>query len=608
MSGALVFLASCSSEHYFEAPEQAPSGRPSMSIKISLGASSRADESAAPGFEVGEGLENYLDISNRNFRIYFFGKDDKFIDEFKPFIFPSSSSVTTVNGVQTVYYHEFRGEVPVDLPKKFKIVTLFNWPNYPQVKDAEGSEPFALVKGKTTISDLCRHSDSQFAALTGEGSWLDVDSKRLIPFFGVREYDLKKYLNDGDITSDDKIKDGVYIDLSTPKDGSTATPIPILRAMAKVEVILKNPFASFSDVQIDKFNPKGFCAPESATSHLDYDHNYNHDQDFIQSLHLPDGKNNPSETVSLSLTKVADTDISNLDEPVYEKWIAYIPEYSNKSDESYCSIIVTLNRPDYISVEDWSVLENDGRVSKTIYFSPNGRLDKDKALDIWRNNIYRFTITEMTTTLSCVLDVQPYADCVVDPLFGLDRDDSGNIIINRYPDGTVDVLDNGEKLRKDRDGDIILRYFKDGSVQCIEYIYKDYIHGTAEKDYSYTFEKDAPGGNMVVFRETTTGVIEDLENHDHDMNDRPLFVIDKNGKYWQVIYDSDGVASLSDTDIHGDLIIQANGYQFKDDESMHAFMGTYIVQLSDGSEELRDRNGDQIIWPATMYNLCLTRH
>lgn len=39
---------------------------------------------AIEGYEVGETYENYIDIENNNYRIYFFTSDDKFIARFEP--------------------------------------------------------------------------------------------------------------------------------------------------------------------------------------------------------------------------------------------------------------------------------------------------------------------------------------------------------------------------------------------------------------------------------------------------------------------------------------------------------------------------------------------
>lgn len=64
-----------------------------------------------------------------------------------------------------------------------------------------------------------------------------------------------------------------------------------------------------------------------------------------------------------------------------------------------------------------------------IYFSNDGTANSPTQYDVERNNIYRFTITEMTTTLSVEVDVQPYTEYILQPDFGLNRNNLGDLIV-----------------------------------------------------------------------------------------------------------------------------------------------------------------------------------
>lgn len=223
-------------------------------------------------------------------------------------------------------------------------------------------------------------------------------------------------------------------------------------------------------------------------------------------------------------------------------------------------------------------------------------------VDLPRNThvVINITIRD-DNTYEAVADVQPYAEVVVKPPYGLDRDENGNIVLKRYEDGTYDVLDNGKTVTYDKDGDVVVKKFKDGTFLCVEKVYKDYIHGSSEVDYEYEFEKDIDG-NMIVIRQISTGGLlhGDVEHHEHDEDDRPLFVLDKKGDFHMVSYDTQNNPSYSDTDIFrgdGAEIIQANGYQFRKADDMARYIGSYIVRKTDGTEELRYyKDGRTLDW------------
>lgn len=219
---------------------------------------------------------------------------------------------------------------------------------------------------------------------------------------------------------------------------------------------------------------------------------------------------------------------------------------------------------------------------------------KRPMVDLPRNSHVVVNITIRDRGMEAVADVQPYAGIDLYPFYGLDRDENGNIIKTRYPDGTYDIIDDGNVIRMDPDGDEVLKYFKDGTLLIKRTIYKDYIHEASEIDYEYTFEKDVPGGSMVLIREITGGgeyVGESDDEywgqHEHEKNDRPLFIIDKKGVTYRVSYDASGERTLHTTDVKGDEIVQANGFQFREEEGMENYLGTYIVRLKDGKLQLR---------------------
>lgn len=347
-------LASCSREAA-EDPD-VPSGR-EATLNIGFKIPTRA---AAEGYEDGETDENYIDIAGGNYRIYFFDTDNKFIAGFAP------SGFISADGSDYRQYNVL-GKAPDALVKynSFKMVVLANWPKYPEVNTT-------LTAGETDIADICDADWAQYDCLTDGNETnptsvaLDPDTGRIMPFYGVREYN--------DVT----FKPGVATILSEP--------VTLLRAMAKVEVILQTDDyfdLSFSSLKINRYNAKGYCAPKDVFHQDSYDHNGNWESDYApQGVHLVGDQNN-SEAKELSLRRVRRWDEGG---KRYEKWTAYLPEYQNTgAGDAYSSIKAKFN----IQLADDDPY--------TIYFAEydGGKTDNSDAnrLNIERNNIYRFTVT-----------------------------------------------------------------------------------------------------------------------------------------------------------------------------------------------------------------------
>ncbi len=454
-------ITACSDDSFSNIPEGELQPRPSISITIAASDGSRADDT---GFEDGEGLENYLDISGRNYRIYFFGADNTFHSTFNPQI---SYSVDNGGAASTAYYR-FQGEVPDNLPEIFKIVTLFNWPEYPAEAGAlTGDGRLVLKPGETTIEEVCTHASAQFTALTPDDSreWLARDG-RLIPFYGVREYNIKDYLRTTDINPDGSIKGGIIVDLS--KKGSADTPLPILRAMAKIEVILDDPMASFEEVAMTRVNRAGFCAPyqlstADKTWHYDYsdyfpDDIYSWSDNYVRGVHLTfgaDAKNqvagtNDADPMPVQFKRVTGRTVNkdadgNLLSVTPERWVAYVPEHRNIGVDDYTTIRVRLKKPDDAA----SAAGTDGdRYVKEIYFAEGGKKDEATTFDIERNNIYRFTVGMNGDLGNVKVDIQPFAEQVLNFGFGLMRDSRGDLMVIPTPErdeaGNVIYDDNGK--------------------------------------------------------------------------------------------------------------------------------------------------------------------
>ncbi len=307
------------------------------SVKLQLQLSLPMDASARTTrmtscFEAGSKYENYINFNDENsYRIYFFDTNNNYIARFTP-----SETVMAEATEYTLYSVE--GEVPEDVLRRapnnamdFKIVVLANWENY---KEPEAG---------SALETICNADWAQFKILKS----FELGEENLIPFYGVNEYEDVPVQYGGTITLEESI--------------------PLLRAMAKVEVVLNKEDElnteemSFSHVTLHGYNSKGYCAPTGGT----YPQNGH-------ILHLIGSKNDDNaieNTISFLRTQ---------SDNKKETWIAYIPEYDNTSDEDNAAYIEL--RSD-IQTEAFVIRFADDQTDVT-YTSFN----------ITRNHLYRFNV------------------------------------------------------------------------------------------------------------------------------------------------------------------------------------------------------------------------
>lgn len=323
-------------------------------------------------YEEGEMYENYIDVAGGDYRILFFDTNDKFIARFYP------------NGVissEEKNYREYdvTGTVPSSLVShsSFKVVVIANWPTY-----LEESE---MTVGETTIEDLCNNEKSQFDQFTS----FSLDANRLIPFYGVRE----------------------FTDVTFEPDVATilTEPITLLRAVSKVEVILKSEVEnaiSLKSVQICRYNELGYCAP-NANQRSDYDHDGVWEDDYAESLHIVDGQNDVDTNGNAEEKRLSFLKSSSWEEDgyKYEKWIAYLTEYQNiGAGEGYCFVEVKFNHQ----------FDNDDPYK--IYFAEyvDGQTNNanNTRLNVERNNLYRFNVTATPLQLFVSVDKWVYGGTV----------------------------------------------------------------------------------------------------------------------------------------------------------------------------------------------------
>ena len=351
-------VAGATSCVYDDEPQEQPEGPEQTLLSMSLSMPMAQAETGTPdGYVAGNENENYLDIPNDNYRIYFFDKEDKYITRFVPMgVYPTNEERTE---------YEVLGLTPADIMDltDFKVVMLANWAAYP--------EP---VAGSTTTSDLCEAAEAQYAScltktetdaatdqnlVTSIGP--DIATGKLIPFFGLHHY--------------------TGVNIVKGKRTELNEPIAMLRAMAKIEVIVDVKGVSVTDIGLRGYNDNGYCAPAGIVEHGDYDHSGNWNLDYVKTPHLIEGVNETdSEKRFMHLLRRTE---KAADGTSTEKWIAYVPEYRNTGAGDYKSRIeFKLDIQDTLHEIYFADYNTDGKINENPAYH-----------DILRNNCYRFTVT-----------------------------------------------------------------------------------------------------------------------------------------------------------------------------------------------------------------------
>lgn len=345
---AACALASCVCEDLAEEDMPGSGDQTLLSVGLQLPALRAAAEGTG-SYEPGDENENYIDIRNKGYRLYFFDTADKYVGRFVPFSLTPAGEGTR---------YEALGVAPNGLSKltDFKVVVAANWPVYPDE---------SLVAGTSTIADLCNAGTAQFDRLTSFE--LDPAKGLTIPFYGVHEYKGVKF-----------------------KKGERTTltePVTLLRAMAKVELIVDIAGVSLVDVGLRGYNARGYCAPKEVFTQTDYDHGGQWELDYVKAPHLIGDANDAGQGEgSIPLFRKQEADEATGQK---ETWIAYVPEYRNTG-------LAPDGTENYKARLDFKLdIQEEDELPYHIYFAKYEKTEMvaDSYFDILRNNCYRFTVT-----------------------------------------------------------------------------------------------------------------------------------------------------------------------------------------------------------------------
>ena len=332
-----------------------------VGLHISLGTPAGAAKVPAGNYDdaTATAYENFIDIENGGYRVLFFDMDNRYLATFEPQKFTALGSDRLTSKT-----YEVTGKVDADMPSNFKVVVLANWPSYPQ----------NLVRGVTTVADICSADNARFSY----HSIYQLSPSELIPMYGIKE------------CKNVTLRDKIIVPLGT---------VHLLRAMAKVEVLgTKGPW-TIEEVKLHNYNGFGYCAPADVFNEADYVR-YDYALDFNTNIHIPTGAFMQS---ALSLGELASG-----------HFVIYVPEYQNTLNG------IGIGNKATLGIRFKERTDKEYAVDFKYYQSPSADVTEGTPFDIRRNYDYRFVVNKLEeeAELNLNVDVLPYNQYDLYPEFG----------------------------------------------------------------------------------------------------------------------------------------------------------------------------------------------
>ncbi len=345
-----------------------------LSFTIAATRSISMYDTLVDGYVAATSAENKIS----SYRIYFFDSEkNTYIATFEPENFTPNDANDSVYSVSGKLSDGLVDTLSTTYKNTFKIVVIGNWGrgNYPAENDLTERTIEDLCNGKisgckaTFECPIITKNEEGESEENEEGELEDYLSNISIPVYGVQTY--------SDVTF-------------TKGDTTKLGNISVLKAMAKVEVIDSTKsqtrnlyYPTIKSAKIIHYNKTGYCAPYGVSypgDDLDGD-------GYPKDVNLIDGKNDDQIEGEDTLDMYYD-DVNN-------KWVAYIPEYSNTNsntgegvDTCFIEIIAECADGSYDYTE---YLSNPYRLDFCDY-NADGTTAVNSERDIKRNYLYRFEV------------------------------------------------------------------------------------------------------------------------------------------------------------------------------------------------------------------------
>lgn len=371
-----------------------------ISLGDDNGLSRLASRAPGEGYEPGSMPENYINLSDTDFRVYLFDKDDRYVASLEDI----ALEVVDVSGNMKRYHvnGSVTKESVEDIGGQLKVMMLANWHHsYPQ--PVAGMSIGQIATSAASVFDFDYESDQ------------NVGFDRPIPMFGVSNL--------------------MSVEFS-PEWNTDLGTLHMLRAYAKVRVRAGEGSLPITSVQLTRGNTQGYCAPVGVAGQDDY----------VHGSYVLDYWHNPS----VPLTSVVRENI-NFTAPTSDSgntWILYVPEFINLNTDAdgnpdprrplnhdrRTQIKVTFN--------DNAATEVDGKEHPVVdyidfkyynkppeYAGPDAKVND--YFDLLRNTVYDYTFTKRfaEVEVNVEVDIQPYANQEILADYGLMRDEMGDLMI-----------------------------------------------------------------------------------------------------------------------------------------------------------------------------------
>ena len=346
-----VLTTSCSQDEVLEEVVESRSEKLQVYFTLNLGENSMNSRATWEGYdndetnpegEIGTDLENLVD----DIQVLLFTNDDN--------TFLGEVSITAFYPTEgDSHLYKFYGELPT-LPTGKSIMNANKYLNCKIMVLANCSVDPSDITGTTTINTLLEAATFNF---NGNPS--------LIPMWGVLE-----------VTPDDKV---------LMHENGFPNPLPdiyLLRAMAKVEVIMKDTEHAITSIAVENYNTTGYCVPTGYGTATD-----------TRNLVRNDVFRATSNINSGASSFIANESVVTENDKIYKCYTIYVPEYKNMEGTS------AVANPSRIAIQV------DGKTDKT-YYIYYGTAGKETEWNIVRNHIYRYTITAVNTAVDVHLTLE----------------------------------------------------------------------------------------------------------------------------------------------------------------------------------------------------------
>ena len=411
-------LTSCVTEDGY-CPPSDPDGV--YTVHLSISAGSFGTRSAGHEFGVSTKDEDFINVSDRDFAVFILDEKDNFVQRVEP-------GAVSLEREGSYYKYLINGAFkPEKEIEKIRLMVLANWQGFK--KSYNDFENKIKNGGVGNVLEYIYQNAVDFnfdmpLGRDGSASWIPENNQKGIPMFGLSDL----------VTATNEVYE-------------VGSPIPMLRALAKIEIVDKAPGdgAKIAKVVLTSYNTNGRFIPEvndggDVPEEEKVNAGWNVKGTQVTTPSLPEDakleeKGLKFEKTSRSVTPHEESTAK--DRSVY---VAYIPEMDFEKQD-----LTGDSRPVlevYVEGNDESYIIH---LADYTYNSASGKSEEgDLYLSLLRNHIYRYNILSVGIDMELTIESDPW---------DLDDDQLWD-----YEDVNTQFAAGGEFAWKDNEGNTWSNY------------------------------------------------------------------------------------------------------------------------------------------------------